>query len=68
MRHPGQGLEIERLVQLAVDGFDLAMHSARVVRAAIARGHAAHNHWAQRLLKSAGQADFAVEKIAETSA
>ena len=50
MRHRSQGFEVERLVQLPVDGFDHPVHSARVLRAAIARRHATHNDgWQMRL-------------------
>ena len=43
MRRRGQGVEIERPVQLPVDDLDDAVHSARIYRAAIARRHAAPN-------------------------
>ena len=42
MRLCGQRFEIERQVQLAVDGFEHAVHAAPVFGAAIGRGHAAH--------------------------
>ena len=43
VRHRGQGVEVERLIELPVDGFDHPVHATRVFRAAIAGRHAGPN-------------------------